>query len=347
MKVPLSLERYFDYVIAVEAERAVRDFLTENGPAIPPPAIDFHRGEDAALELSIVLPVWNPQEAHLRRCLESLRKADFNGLSHEIVVSDDASATPTAQDCLARSGLPQAHYVRQGANLGGFGNFNWCIGAARGRWIHLLHQDDWIEPGFYQELLRGAAAESGAELRYCRTRLYYEERGETGAMFDEAPEAGILPDFFQRQCVSQRIQISGAIMARAAVARVGGYDPRLGTGGDWEFWARWGRSHRVFYSPRQLATFSLHGGSWGSREESLAAHLPVLRRILGYVPVARRREVASGFMASLVARLVGIARRNKQTGRIGQNRAVAGALLTASKDAGLLPDIETVLASLN
>lgn len=52
-------------------------------------------------------------------------------------------------------------------------------------------------------------------------------------------------------------------------------------------------------------------------------------------------------MMNMIQRLVGIAVKNKKNGRIRQNRAIAEALLPSSADAGLLPDIELVLASLN
>lgn len=345
MNVPLPLDRYFAYVIAIEAECMLRE-LAENPQHDLPPPITFHRGMDPSLELSIVIPAWNPKPAHFVRCLESLANADLAGISFEVLVGDDASSNDSVKQSIEHSRLPRIGYHRHAANLGGFGNFNWCIGAARGAWIHLLHQDDWIEPTFYHELLRGPAAECGAELRYCRTKLFYEESGQTRLMFDEAPTAGIIKDFLQRQCSSQRIQISGAIMARSALEQLGGYDPTLGTGGDWEFWARWAHRFPVFYSPKLLATFSLHSESWASREESLGAHRPVLRRILGYVPCEHRRRVATAFIANLVSRLVGIATGNRRANSAHLNRAIIDSLLVGCRDAGITMEVEKVLAAL-
>jgi hypothetical protein len=42
--------------------------------------------------------------------------------------------------------------------------FNVCIRRARGLWIHILHDDDWVAPGFYEALQKGIvqAPEIGA-----------------------------------------------------------------------------------------------------------------------------------------------------------------------------------------
>lgn len=341
------LQHFFAFAIAVEAERVVREH--RESPAEEPPPITFTGPRDPSLELSIVIPAWNPQPAQFRRCLAALAHARLPGIAHEILVCDDASDTTVVGDLCARAAVPGMRYERATANRGGFGNFNWCLASARGEWIHLLHQDDWIEPDFYLELVRGGAA-SGAPMRYCRTQLNYEEAGQRRLMFDEAPAAGVLADFARRQSQAQRVQISGAIVRRAELALVGGYDARLGTGADWEYWLRWGARFPVYYSPRVLATYSLHEASWSTRAtagrhaaDSLARHRLVLRRMLGHLPPAERVEAATGFYRTMLARLLAAAAANNRSGHSSENAALLRALLPACTEHGLGASLERLL----
>lgn len=352
MKLTLEVDKFLKIAGALEAERALRECgeLIVDEQAL---RIDFTQAADPLIDLSILLPVWNPDKRQFRRCLDSLKAADLTGISCEVLVSDNASDNDNVRECLAGAGLAGVRYHRQPANIGGFPNFNWCIGASRGRWLHLMSHDDWIAPAFYRHLLRGPAAVSGTALRFCRAVIHDETGGQSGLMFDEAKTEGLFPEFMERQTCAQRIQLVGAVFAREAAEAIGGFDPALGPGADWEYWARLGSRFPVYYHPAQLATYVLHQASWTRREGngedagSFRKMRRILSRNLRHLPPERRRPGAGGFMLNMLQRLVAVARQNKKAGRIGQNRAVAEALLPACKDAGILPDIELVLAGLN
>ncbi len=351
MSMPPGLDRILAHAIALESERVRRESTAVTPAEAVPPAIGPVPAGKPRPELSIVVPVWNPRPEHFRRCLASIAAAHLEGITHEILISDDASNDPTAVPAtLASFSLRDPRFVRQERNLGGFGNFNWCLNEAQGDWVHLLHQDDWVEPDFYTELLRGPAQTSGASLRFCRTQLSFEDAKETHLMFDEAPTAGILADFLHRQTTSQRVQIAGAILNRDALSTLGGYDPRLGAGGDWEFWIRWGACHSVFYSPRPLATYSLHSGSWSTRDttgtkraESLALHRAVLIRSLRHLQEDLRHHAATGFYRTLTGRLLSYVRENNRTGNSPANRPLLAALLPATIAHGLGADLERLI----
>ena len=352
MKISVELDKFLGIAGALEAERALRE-CADVVPDESALRINFSAAADPAIELSILLPVWNPDPRQFKRCLESIKAADLSGIAYEIIVSDNASENENVGECLAAAGLANVRHHRQPANIGGFPNFNWCIGAARGRWLHLMSHDDWIAPAFYQSLLRGPAAGSSTELRFCRAAIHDETSGGNGLMFDEAKGEGVLAEFMERQACSQRIQLVGAIFSRKAAEAIGGFDPSLGPGADWEYWARLGSRFPVYYHPGQLATYVLHQASWTNREdngqdvEAFRKMRRILLRVLRHLAPEHRRAGAGGFMMNMLQRLMGIAVRNKKTGRIRQNRATAEALLPACKDAGLITEIELVLAGLN
>jgi glycosyltransferase involved in cell wall biosynthesis len=352
MNINFNLQRYCEYLIAIEAEHALREFATAPAP-LPPPAIAFQHSHDPETELSILLPVWNPDPKQFDRCLRSLAGAKLDGINYEVIVSDNASDTDVVNRCLNQAKVPHLRYVRQPVNIGGFPNFNWCIAASRGSWLHLLSHDDWVEPDFYVKLLRGEAATSGSELRFCRTRICDETANQTRFMYDEAPTAGLIGNFLDRQCISQRIQLVGALFSRKAVEQVGGFDGVLGAGADWEYWVRISSKFPVFYHPEPLANYALHQGSWTNREaggfadaESFRKYRRILQRILTSVPPEKRRAAAAGFMQNMLGRLIGISMENRKANALDANRQLGIALFSGCQEAGLLGDIEKVLLGL-
>ena len=349
MNVNLNLPRYCEYLIAIEAERVLRDFA-ESARAAAWPALQFHAERDPAIDLSILLPVWNPDAAQFERCLKSLAAAKLAGIKYEIIVSDNASDTEVVARCLERVKLTNVRSHRQPTNIGGFPNFNWCIAASRGAWLHLLSHDDWVEPDFYTKLLRGDAENSGCDLRFCRTRICDEIAGQTRLMYDEAPKAGVLDNFLERQSVSQRIQLAGAVFSRRAVEACGGFEATLGAGADWEYWTRVSSRFSVYYHPEPLANYALHQASWTNREaggfadaESFRKYRVILQHILAHMPPEKRRSTAGGFMQNMLSRVIGIAMQNRKNNALEANRRIGEALFLGCKDAGLLPDIEKTL----
>lgn len=347
--VNVPIQRFLQYILAIETQYALREYA-ERGPLPAIPGMTFHHAPEAGLELSVVMPMWNPQKRQLERALGSLASHDFGDINYEIVICDDASKDDTGEKLVRSFNVPKLRYLRHPANIGGIANFNFSYAEGKGAWLHMLHQDDWIEPGFYQALLRGPAAQTQTALRYCRTRLHDETSGQTRLMFDEMPSAGVFTNFMDRQTVSQRIQFAGTIVSRAALEKVGGFDPQIGAAGDWEFWARIGSQFSVFYHPAQLATYTLHEGSWSNNAAAGFADVKaferyriVLHRMLAYSAPAKRSAAAAGFLQNMLSRLLDKALANRQHGKSVASIPLGHALLLGCKEAGILPDVEKVI----
>jgi glycosyltransferase involved in cell wall biosynthesis len=349
MNVTLDLQRFCEYVLAIETEHALREFAESGGPAAVPP-LPFHEPATSEVELSVVMPVWNPDERQLERALNSVAAQEFGDIRCEVVVSDDASTNGVLERVLRRVRRRDVRVHRHPRNIGGMANFNWSIAAARGEWLHMLHQDDWIEPGFYRALLRGDAAGSQAELRFCRTRLRDESAQQVRLMFDEAPVPGVLRQFLERQSISQRVQFAGALFSRRAIEAVGGFDEQIGPAADWDFWARIGSRFQVYYHPGQLATYVLHQDSWSSRgaagfadARAFQKYRLLLQRMLSYVPASRRRTTARGFLQNMLMRVLDLARRNHQAGLPAASVPAGQALFVGCSVADLWPDVQKVI----
>jgi hypothetical protein len=112
--------------------------------------------------LSVVIPAYNRADL-LRLCLASVRRAG-HGLDYEIVLVDDGSPTPLAEQLADVRDLP-LRIVRQ-ANTGLIGAKNHGLAEARGKFIQFLDSDDLVAPEKFAVQLR-ALEKACADVAYC------------------------------------------------------------------------------------------------------------------------------------------------------------------------------------
>ena len=136
--------------------------------------------------------------------------------------------------------------------------FNECVNLARGDWVHILHDDDWVYPGFYAALDAGidAAPEIGAA--FTRHELP-SVPGQTWTSWLEQESAGVLDDWLDRIAAECRIQFSAMTVRRAVYEELGGFRSEIGSAFDWEMWQRIAVHHPVWFDPRPLAVICRDG----------------------------------------------------------------------------------------
>src|SRR5215467_5604297 len=100
---------------------------------------------------SVMVPVYN-RTKYLEKTLASVLAQDLGPKEMQIEVVDDCSTLNDPEPLVRRIAGDRVNFVRNSRNLGLVANFNNCIGRARGHWVHLLHTDDYLLPGFYERL---------------------------------------------------------------------------------------------------------------------------------------------------------------------------------------------------
>jgi glycosyltransferase involved in cell wall biosynthesis/tetratricopeptide (TPR) repeat protein len=252
--------------------------------------------EGPGVTLSVMMPVYNPARGEYSRgALESVLAQDKGPDWAEIVVVDDASSTSTAR-LIAAEFAPRVTYRRSPENLGLVGNHNLCLESARGKFIHILHQDDRIEPGFYEALLGPLSANRGLAAAFVNCRFMDTEGAHTSHMPSERAQTGELKGLHQRLAIQQRIMFPSIIVRRAAYEAHGGFSPSLIYSFDWEMWGRLAAAGRLWYEPRALALYRLHPASATSRLdvfERLIDEFRAAASILRGLPAPKRQTAAA------------------------------------------------------
>lgn len=94
--------------------------------------------------VSICIPTYN-RAGMINRAIESALGQTYRNI--EVIVVDNASSDNT-DVVVAAYADERLSYVKNERNLGLFGNFNRCIELATGKFLHILHSDDYIDPDF-------------------------------------------------------------------------------------------------------------------------------------------------------------------------------------------------------
>ncbi|HVS98627.1 MAG TPA: glycosyltransferase, partial [Puia sp.] len=216
-----------------------------------PPAIGTLEGHEVRPLFSVMIPVYNCA-GYLEEALKSVLDQDPGAELMQIEVIDDHSTDADVGAIVQRIGGGRVGYYRQESNVGSLRNFETCLNRSKGQWIHLLHGDDFISPGFYREIraLFEAFPEAGAAF----TGFYYV--GPEGAVLYPnrtlSKTRGYVANWREVIAQSQCIQPPAMVVKRTVYEALGSFFG-VHYGEDWEMWVRISYHFPVVHSPERLA----------------------------------------------------------------------------------------------
>jgi glycosyltransferase involved in cell wall biosynthesis len=243
---------------------------------------------------SVMIPTYRASVL-LENALRSVLDQGLGPDVMQIAVVDDCSPDREAERIVDRLAPGRVEFHRNATNLGLAGNWNGCIARARGRWLHLFHQDDLLFPGFYERLGRAERERPDAGAAFCR-HIYMDVDGHWTRLSEiERREAGVLEGWVEKISRAQRIQCASIVVRREIYERLGGYRSDLSLALDWEMWVRIASRYPVWFEPRPLACWRTHEGNESSRLSRTGADVPDVFRAIGiiegYLPESCRGSV--------------------------------------------------------
>lgn len=262
---------------------------------IKPPVVSVWPVDDQRPFWSVMIPTYNPRADYLEETLSSVLQQDVGWDQLQIEVIDDCSTDNTACEVTRRIGAGRVTFHRESENRGLANAWNRCIDRAQGHWVHILHQDDIVLPGFYDRL-RNAVERSDAGAIFCRHAVV-NSAGHWLTMSDLHRESpGLLDDWHSKISVQCVIQCAAIAVRRRVSEQLGGFFPHLHYVADWEMWQRIASQFPVWFEPSILAGYRLHPHSATSRLRLDAADTREVRHMIAltatYHTPARGRVLA-------------------------------------------------------
>jgi glycosyltransferase involved in cell wall biosynthesis len=260
-------------------------------PATPPEIFPVAEGLSRPL-WSVMIPAYNCSP-YIRETILSVLLQDPGKEKMQIVVVDDASTDEDIASLVVEMGKGRIDYFRQPSNVGSVRNFETCLNLSTGKYIHLLHGDDKIMPGYYETMEKLFEQFPSAGAAFCSFD-HIDEKGELiyhTATYAKEPD--LLPHFMDLITRKQIVQYSSITVKREVYEKLGGFFG-VDYGEDWEMWARIGERYPIAYSPEILAAYRVHQNSISSDKFYSGKHLQdldkVFKKILNYLPDQRKEN---------------------------------------------------------
>ena len=237
------------------------------------------RGEN----LSIMIPTYNCAE-YLRQTLLSLQAQGDAIAEAQIEVVDDCSTKDDPEAVVREVWGERVQFYRHPANQGPCKNFNACLERAQRPWIHLLHGDDTVLPGCYQQANKISLEFPDCLAVFAPVLFINEKNVWLNVMQPLGPDAqGMLEysPYLWRNCP---VQFAGNLFTKEILALAGGgFDASFVHANDWNLWWRMAKTGRVAYSSQCAGAYRIFAGNHTSTlmktGKNIDEYLEQLRRL--------------------------------------------------------------------
>jgi O-methyltransferase/8-demethyl-8-(2,3-dimethoxy-alpha-L-rhamnosyl)tetracenomycin-C 4'-O-methyltransferase len=210
---------------------------------------------------SVIIPVYG-REQYLKQCLTSVLQQDPGPSEMEITVVDDAGPVDL-RGVVEAIGQGRVKYHRNATTLGLYPSTNEAIRRSRGRWIHILHDDDWVLSGFYEAMRSGVqSAPNGVGVAFCMYSTHDERLGTTWSPPPFRNGPGILTrEFLARLAMGNPLNLPAVVFGRHAFEAAGLFREDLPYTADWEWYVRSAPYVGWHHQPETLACYRMHASN--------------------------------------------------------------------------------------
>ncbi len=243
---------------------------------------------------SVMIPAYNCMP-YLAHAVKSVLCQDLGEGKMQIEVVDDASTDGDVEHLVKTLGMGRVAYYRQSQHVGSLRNFETCINRAWGYYVHLLHGDDLVKPGFYEEIER--LFQLFPDIGSAITNFNWtDENGVERKPNDVLmPHRGIIKNWLQKIASRQFLQPPAVVVKRAVYEALGSFYG-VHYGEDWEMWIRIAAHYPVAYSPSCLATYrGGHTTNISAQSVTTGKNLADLRKVIDlvqpFLPAADRQKL--------------------------------------------------------
>ncbi len=250
---------------------------------------------------SVLIPCYNHAEL-LPAVLESVLAQDPGPESMQIEVVDDASSVGDAESVVRSVGGGRVGYFRQPRNVGAAANFTTCARRSTGHWVHVLHADDMVLPGFYRTY-RDCIQDRGDLVMVGGNSTVIDADGKPRWPSPKVETGdGLLVDPAVTIATVNPLRCVSAVIARSAYEKWGAFRSELIHANDWELWTRMASHGPVGWVEQPLGLYREHDLSDSAR----------LHRSTGYISDCLRAvDLMTTYFPSIdAARVRRMARRN-------------------------------------
>jgi glycosyltransferase involved in cell wall biosynthesis len=230
---------------------------------------------------SIMIPTYE-RSTYLSEALESvlaqIGERDLDKFQIEVI--DNFSSNQEIKNIVLKYPNKVSFYC-QPETVSVYQNWNTCIERAKGKYVHILHEDDTVGVGFYccLEAAFNAAPEIG--LACCRHQ-HIDEIGRRLKYISHSHRKtpGIIPNFIEKIAVNSLFDPPAVVVKKEVYDKLGKFNSQMGASADHEMWLRIAVNYPVWFEPQVLAYYRVHSNTITSNVLSSGYNLVCARRVI-------------------------------------------------------------------
>jgi glycosyltransferase involved in cell wall biosynthesis len=256
-------------------------------------------GQQMNPDISVIIPVFN-QAQFVGEAIESALVQTRSPL--EVIVVDDGSTDGTPEVLQTFAPDPRVRLIRQ-QNGGVAVARNAGAAAASGQFFAFLDADDIWLPGKLERQRERFANEPDLSLVHCGVEEF-TDKDLPGCERVDGMEGSIAPEllFFNRTVLLGGG--SGVMVSAKLFIELGGFDGRMSTSADWDFFYRCASRGPVGFLPEVLLRYRIHGSNMHRNVRAMRHDM-----LLGFAKafasadreLRRRRRYAYGRLHTVLA----------------------------------------------
>jgi glycosyltransferase involved in cell wall biosynthesis len=211
-----------------------------------------------------MIPTYNPRRDYLEQALNSVLVQDPGSGQMQIEVVDDCSPDRDVAAMVRSIAGDRVGCSKTTTNLGLAGCWNACAERSVGTWVHILHQDDYVLPGFYERLESLSRSRNDVGLLAVRCFLVGEDgvtEGVTERMRRIEEGGKDVHEFYYENPA----RCPGIVVRRDFYEHHGGFRSELKFTLDYEMWTRVITTSGGVATPEVLAAYRQASGNETSR----------------------------------------------------------------------------------
>jgi len=243
--------------------------------------------------VDVLVPTYN-RSAMLRQCLESIQAQTYTDI--RVIIGDNCSDDDTrvvAQDFCDRDS--RFSYVRNATNLGMYGNMNALFTRVTAPYVHFMHDDDWLEPSFYERMIAGLEESPEAGLAWPGAIVFQGETGTAHRRPDRFSRDQVVPgEVALRELLRDNFVIfPSAVLRTSVLHEVGSFSEYLTA--DWLMWLRIALHHDLKFIDAPLFHYRMH------QEQGSADQVRLAKDVIDMLTFAEGLEEFSAWKTDIAA----------------------------------------------
>lgn len=240
---------------------------------------------------SVMIPVYNCSK-YLPELLYRVLPQITDDMQIEVV--DDCSTDADVGNIVSRIGKGRIGYFRQDENVGSLRNFETCINRAYGEYVHLLHGDDRLLPGYYEHMTKTFEMFPEIGAAFCAHDHVDSDGNLRRFNKIQIGEPYVVENWLEMEAEKQRTQYVAMVVKRSVYEKLGGFFG-VTYGEDWEMWTRIGKYYPVAFIPRILAQYREHDESISGYSYATGKNLKDIMKVIDtinhYLPEQKRKSL--------------------------------------------------------